>query len=227
MCPYWQRNDRRFPKCNHSEYLRTVRIREEKGQGKRLFERTPIPTAAIPPSLLVGGDFNSVLTTLEATGHPNYIRALQEFIRGFDLVENVGDVPGARYLYPLHQSGSLEIDRIYASGNLSRHKGGAETRVAAFTDHLAVVIRIALEATTMRHGRSYWKMNTALLREESFQEHSRQRWAEWSKQTKNYPTMVMWWEQVAKMHIKKLHSLRGCEATRGNTDGKLLLRLSL
>jgi len=83
-------------------------------------------------------------------------------------------------------------------------KNGLRKQVAAFTDHLAVVIRIALAATTMQHGRSYWKMNMALLRKESFQEQVRQRWSEWSKQTKNYPTMVMWWERVAKVHIKKL-----------------------
>jgi len=87
---------------------------------------------------------------------------------------------------------------------VSRQKRGAETRVAAFTDHLEVVIRIALEATTMRRGRSYWKMNTVLLCEESFQEQLRQRWVELSRETKNYLTMVMWWEQVAKVHIKKL-----------------------
>jgi len=47
----------------------------------------PYLLRGIPPSLLLGGDFNSVLTTLEATGHPNYSRALQELIRGFDLVD--------------------------------------------------------------------------------------------------------------------------------------------
>jgi len=41
----------------------------------------------IPPSLLVGGDFIIVLTDMDATGHPNYSRTLQEFIRGFDLVD--------------------------------------------------------------------------------------------------------------------------------------------
>jgi len=46
----------------------------------------PYLLRGIPPSLLVGGDFISVLTKLNATGHPNYSRALQEFIRGFDLV---------------------------------------------------------------------------------------------------------------------------------------------
>ena len=69
--------------------------------------------------------------------------------------------------------GASRIDRIYASRNLSRHKRDAETRVAAFTGHLAMVIRIALGATTMRRGRSYWKMNKALLSEERFQEQLR------------------------------------------------------
>ena len=31
----------------------------------------PYLLRGIPPSLLVGGDFNSVFTNLDATGHPN------------------------------------------------------------------------------------------------------------------------------------------------------------
>jgi len=49
----------------------------------------PYLLRGIPPLLLVGGDFNSVLTNLDATGHPNYSRALQEFIRGFDRVDKI------------------------------------------------------------------------------------------------------------------------------------------
>jgi len=164
----------------------------------------PYLLRGIPPSLLIGGDFISFITNLDATGHPNYSRALQEFIRGFDLLDT-WEKSQERATYTHYSSrGASRIDRIYASRNLSRQKRGAETRIAAFTDHLAVVIRIVLEATTMRRGRSYWKMNTALLREESSQEQLQQRWAEWSKQTKNNPTMVMWWERVVKVHIKKL-----------------------
>jgi len=48
-------------------------------------------------------------------------------------------------------------------------------------------IRTALEATTIRRGRSSWRMNTVLPREESLQEQFRQRWAECSKQTKKLP----------------------------------------
>ena len=61
----------------------------------------------------------------------------------------------------------------------------------------------------MRSGCSYWRINTALLREESFQEHLRQRWVDWPKQTKNYPNALMWWERVAKVHIKKLFFREG------------------
>ena len=53
----------------------------------------------------------------------------------------------------------------------------------------------------MRRGRSYWKMNTALLHDEIFQEQLRQRWAEWSKQIKN--------EDLASA------------ATRGDHDGRM------
>jgi len=142
----------------------------ERRRDKENFFSNELPylLRGIPPLLLVGGDFNSVLKNPDAIGHPNYSRALQEFIRGFDLVDT-WETSQERATYTHYTSrGASRIDRIYASRNLSIQKRGAETRVAAFTDHLAVVIPIALEATTMPSGRSYWKMNTALLCEKGF-----------------------------------------------------------
>jgi len=178
-------------------------------RGNFFSNELPYLLRGIPPLLLVGGNLDSVLTNRDAIGHSNYSQALQEFIRGFDLVDmsETSQERGTNTHYT--SRGASSIDRICASRNLSIQERGAETRVAAFTDHLAVVIRIALEATTMRRGRSYWKMNTALLCEKSFKEQLRQRWAEWSKQTKNYPTMVMWCERVAKVHIKELFIREG------------------
>jgi len=37
--------------------------------------------------------------------------------------------------------------------------------MAAFSDHLAVVLRIALDVDTIRRGTGYWKMNMALLQD--------------------------------------------------------------
>jgi hypothetical protein len=70
-------------------------------------------------------------------------------------------------------------------------------------------------------------MNTALLRDKSFQRQMRKRWAEWAKQTTNYPTMVTWWEKDAKVYIKKVLIREGTDRRRKKRDGKLLLRLSL
>ena len=178
----------------------------------------PYLLRGVPQSILVGGDFNSVLTNLDATGRPNYSRALNEFIRGFDLVD-MWEMSQDRPTYTHYTSrGASRIDKIYASRNMSRQKRDAETRIEAFTDHLPVVIRIDLEATTMRRGRSYWKMNTAFLRDESLEEQLRQRWTEWSKLTKHYPTLVMWWERVAKMHIKKFFIHEGTVKRREETQ---------
>jgi hypothetical protein len=37
--------------------------------------------------MLIGGDFSSVLTKMNATGHQNYRLALKDLIQGFDLVD--------------------------------------------------------------------------------------------------------------------------------------------
>jgi hypothetical protein len=71
-----------------------------------------------------------------------------------------------------------------------------------------------LYITPMRRGRSYRKMNTTLLRDKRFQEQLWQYWADWTKQVKHYHTSVLWWEMVAKVHIKRLFIREGTERRR-------------
>jgi len=77
------------------------------------------------------------------------------------------------------RSGATRLDRIYVYRHLSGQKYGIETAVAAFTDHLAVILRIALDVTTIQRGRSYWKMDAALVRDKGVQETLHQRWSGW------------------------------------------------
>jgi exonuclease III len=61
---------------------------ERRGDMENIFSNElPYLLWGIPQLLLVGGDFNSFLTNLDAIGHLNYSRAMQEFNRGFDLVD--------------------------------------------------------------------------------------------------------------------------------------------
>lgn len=162
----------------------------------------PYLLRGIPTSLLVGSDFNSILTNMDVTGHHNYSRAPQELVRGFDLVD-MWETSQERATYTHYTSrGASRIDRIYASRNLSGQKSGR--RVYRPPSSGATDIPLI----SMRRGRIYWMMNTAFLRDETFQGHVRQRWAEWTKQTKKLPPMVLWWERVVKVHIKRLHTGR-------------------
>jgi hypothetical protein len=48
-------------------------------------------------------------------------------------------------------------------------KQGVETVAATFTDHLAVVLHIAINTTLTLRGRGHWRMNVSLLRDKNFQ----------------------------------------------------------
>jgi hypothetical protein len=116
----------------------------------------------------------------------------------------VGNGPGSWRRHSLHAAGGSDVSR-----QLIGKKCGTETAVTAFTDHLAVMLRIALSVTTIRRGRSYWKMNAALLREADVQKTLLQRWKGLIRQQTYYPHIVMWWERVVKNQIRKLLTSEG------------------
>ena len=107
---------------------------------------------------------------------------------------------------------------------LRGRKRGIETAVTAFTDHLAVILRIALDVTIIHRGRSYWKMDEALVREAGVLETVRRRWMCWRRQRNLYPHTVMWWERVAKSQKRKLLINAGAMRRQGDLPGKFLPR---
>jgi hypothetical protein len=81
-------------------------------------------------------------------------------------------------------------------------KTGIETVAAAFTDHNAIILRIAIDTPLPTRGRGYWKMNTNLLQEKTFCEKREVEWENWKTKKKHYPTSVMWWNRYTKRRIK-------------------------
>jgi len=61
-------------------------------------------------------------------------------------------------------------------------------------------------------------MNTALLGDKNFQRQLPQKWADWTKQIKRYPIMILWWERVVKINIRKLFIGEGTEKRRVETQ---------
>jgi endonuclease/exonuclease/phosphatase family metal-dependent hydrolase len=102
-----------------------------------------------PTTMIIGGDYNCVLAKTDPTGHFNFIQALNTLISGYDLVD-MWEPATRRGVYTHYtRSGAARLDRIYVSRQLSGRKYGMESAVAEFTDHLAVILCISLDLTTL------------------------------------------------------------------------------
>jgi hypothetical protein len=58
----------------------------------------------------------------------------------------VWDTTSTRTVFPHYTTkGSSSIDRIYVTQNLRRKQQGAEAVAAAFTDHMAILLRLLID----------------------------------------------------------------------------------
>lgn len=143
---------------------------EKRTERERFF--TNEVTAVRPPvhrNVILAGDFNAIIDKRDSTSQNNISRALKALISGSDLCD-VWDTTQHRngYTYYSHNAAS-RIDRIYVTERLYSRKTGVERVAAAFTDHMAVILRLAIEVPLPVRGRSYWRMNSSLLRSEAFE----------------------------------------------------------
>ena len=114
--------------------------------------------------------------------------------------------------------GASRIDRIYITNPLQNRKKGAETVAAAFSDHLAVKIRMELDRINMIHKAKMWRMNTTLLEESSFREIIKEQWGKWQKNIRYCPNKVIWWDKYVKPKIKQSFQREDAERNRDRRD---------
>jgi hypothetical protein len=172
----------------------------EKRQEREKFFNINLPHL-LPGShmdLILVGDFNCVLSHSDATGQRNYSRALDKLVTGLDLYD-FGERTSTRLSFAHYTPrGSSRIDRIYISNTLKRKRQGVATVAADFTDHLAVVLRMASTDPIPTSGRGFWQMNSAVLGDVGFRQILQGKWETWRGHRKYYPTAVMWWEGYIK-----------------------------
>lgn len=85
---------------------------------------------------------------------------------------------------------------------------------AAFTDHLAVCLRIKLEVPLLQRGRGLWNMNTKLLGETTYRNRFQQERIRWRLQEGKYPDRVTLWEKYVKRKIRFLFIQERTKRTR-------------
>ena len=122
----------------------------------------PYISLATQIDLILAGDFNCVLLHSDATGKRIYSRALDNLVTGLVLYD-VGGMKSTRLTFThFTPTGASRLDRIYISPTLQRKKERAETVVAAFTEHHAVVMRMETSDPMPAWGKGLWRMNNNL-----------------------------------------------------------------
>jgi hypothetical protein len=79
------------------------------------------------------------------------------------------------------------------STDLQKQKTGIEFIPAAFTNHHAVAVRIAIDDYDLQRRRGRWKMDPTLMADEHLQRRIHTEWVKWQNHNRYYHDMTMWW----------------------------------
>jgi exonuclease III len=129
----------------------------EKKNERETFYNTDL-TYILPTThadMILEDDFNCILSKTDSTGSNNYSRALANVANGLGLIDAWNTSTSRRMYTHYTTTGASRIDRIYATINIMSKKLGVEIVAAAFPDHHAVILRIAISATLTLCGRGY------------------------------------------------------------------------
>ena len=88
--------------------------------------------------------------------------------------------------------------------------------ISAFTDHLALCLRIKLEASLLQRGRDLRKINTNVLEDATNRRHIQQERTRWRPQEGKYLDMVTCWEKYVEPVILFLFIQKGAAKTGGD-----------
>jgi hypothetical protein len=128
--------------------------------------------------LIVRGEFNCVTDPTDTTGNFHASMALLEMIRGSILPIRERKTRPDPYKDTTLLRAPVELT-IYISRGMTTRKTGIEILPATFTDHNAVVRRLALGKTGARRGRAMWKFDPTVLRDANLLTQLPQQWNIW------------------------------------------------
>ena len=125
-------------------------------------------------------------------------------------------VDAFRILYPRNQEftffrpgcAASRLDRVYLSQTLL-DKVDSIQHISSLSDHCGVLMGFNYTAGVNLHSKksenkaSYWKLNTAILREDTFSEYFLELWENLQVEKQNFSDVDLWWESEVKPKIKE------------------------
>jgi hypothetical protein len=86
---------------------------------------------------------------------------------------------------------------------LLQRKKGIETIATAFTGQLAVSLHLTIDMLLMRRGRGIWKMDTAMLAEQTIIEETKTLWGQFQHQKHYFQNISMCWDRYCKKKLTR------------------------
>ena len=151
----------------------------------------------------LGGDFNSVLSTNDvSTKDPRKIsKSLLKIVRQAKLIDAWWIHNNHQEYTYVRQNYGSRFDRFYCNNreNIS-HSSHLQ---CSFSDHSSVAITINMN-TNILIGKSYWKLNTKLLEDDTIKYNFSILWTYLRGKQYDYDNINVWWEMCAKPNIKQV-----------------------
>jgi exonuclease III len=154
-------------------------------------------------NILMAGDFNCTLEKGNATGTLNQSRGLTEIIRGMELRDVWNRTPESPGYTHYSINGASRLDRIYVTKELYQKKQGLETKIAAFTDHLAICLHLKQDKPIPQMGRGYWKLDSTLFDTTTITQKLTTLWGHLQQQKRCFPNKTMWWDRYVKRRLTR------------------------
>ena len=120
-------------------------------------------------SLVIGGDFNCVLSENDCRGANNFCQGLQQLIDKMKL-KDVAKHKIKKPVFTFFRGNSASrLDRFYFSANLVDKVYDVQTVPLAFSDHHSVIVKIEVDKLPPAAFTkpAYWKLNSAILKNEA------------------------------------------------------------
>lgn len=151
--------------------------------------------------LIIGGDFNCVVSCKDSTGSGNFSLSLSNLVRSMSLSDTWEILHNNENVYSyIRANTASRLDRIYISESLIPHMRTAEYFVNSFSDHKSLKVRCCLPNLGKSYGKGFWSLRTHILTEENLEEFGR-KWNLWLRQKRDFPSWTAWWCDYAKPKI--------------------------
>ena len=162
-------------------------------------------------SYVLGGDFNAVLSILDIEGGIGFpskkCDSLKKLVEAFNLIDPFREKFPFKKEFTFHRPGSSSsrLDKFYLSTRLLPQVPDI-CHCPSLSDHFGVKLTFHHQVEYIPsppRKKSYWKLNNAILHEDSFSESFNTFWLSILKHRDSFKDIAEWWDLLAKPEIKK------------------------